>query len=213
MLTPAINRAMLFWPIMVIFFASCASNVTQSYPLPQSSLPGKVLTKSMIKNYNISVEDFKNVLFYLEGVLELQGERPYYYKEPAYPNLYLTRINEANTITFSAGTPGRLIRVDTLSGISGKYLRFKIGFGAGGRNSNELVLSFSPDLSGRYTLDHGWIFNKISLEGQDRKYKCVRGCWNNYLRISVGERIINISNRLQPGGRGGTIYTGRGGRP
>ena len=199
-------RAVSVCFVSTLFFVSCASS---------SSQQTVILTKGMLKNYKISVKELSQYQFYLGESLELQGDTTDYknnrdLKDPHSVNL--ANNNESRTVIFPAGTPGKLLSADTKVCFTGSYVSIIINFGIayGGDNYN-LVLRFSPDLSGKYTLDHGWIFNNIRLKRKGLKYNCMRGCWGNYLWVSGKENKNPYSTRWQASGN--SFSSGGGGRP
>lgn len=199
-------RAVLVWFVSALLFVSCAPNISQQTV---------ILTKSMLKNYKISTDELGRYQFYLGENLELQGDTTHYQnnwdsKDPHSVNLADNK--ESRTVVFPAGTPGKVLRADTRFCVTGAYVSITIDFGIayGGDNYN-LVLTFSPDHKGNYTLDHGWIFNNIWLKRKGLKYNCTKGCWDNYLWVSGTENKNPYSTRWQASGN--SFSSGeRGGR-
>lgn len=202
-----IVRGVLIWSFSALFFVSCAS----------SSPPQKVkLTRGMLKNYKISTDELKRYQFYLGKTLELRGDTTHYgnnWNKRVPHSVNLANSKESRTVVFPAGTPGTVLSSDIKTGITGNYVSIIIDFGVayGGDNYN-LVLSFSPDHHGDYTLDHGWIFNNIRLKRNGMKYHCTNGCWDNYLWVSGTESKNPYSTRWQASGK--SFPSGSsGGRP
>jgi hypothetical protein len=206
-------RIFLLCFVSTVLFVSCFNNKATRDTRPQQKV---VLTRNMLKNYKISPDELNQYQFYLGQKLELQGDTTQYTKALSSrdPNsVDLLARTEKRTVIFPAGTAGRVISTESQTGVTGKYVSLIVDFGPaeGGRNYN-LVLRFSPDHQGNYTLDHGWIFNAIRLKRKGIKYHCTDGCWNNYLLISGTESKLQIPTRWQA--RGNTYYSGESiGRP
>lgn len=199
-------RAALVTFTSILFVVSCASN---------RPLQRVILTKGMLKNYKISTEELKKLQFYLGDTVELQGDTTWYKnnrKSIEYHAVDLASIKENRTVVFPAGTPGKLHSADPKFGLTGTYVSITINFGIayGGENYN-LLLTFSPNINGRYTLDHACMFNYIRLKRKGLRYNCTQGCRDNYLWVSGTENKGQSATRWQASGNS-FYYEERGSR-